>query len=112
MSKKKKNLESGGEKKEKSKKVKGVAFNLNNPIERQMFEEAEAMGGSFSSLMKYLYLAYLTRNEIGPFKMGDAPPPRDQKIDEDESTAKEIKEPDFNQDDKGMVTGMQFSLED
>lgn len=32
MSKKKKNPESGGEKKEKSTKVKGVAFNLNNPI--------------------------------------------------------------------------------
>src|SRR5690606_17436244 len=109
MSKKKKNPESGGEKKEKSTKVKGVAFNLNNPIERQMYEEAESMGGSFSSLMKYLYLAYLTRNEIGPFK-GDTPSPRDNQKDEDES-AKETKEL-FNSDDKGMVTGMQFSLED
>ena len=98
---------------EKNTKVKGVAFNLNNPIEEWMYEEANRLKGkgsySFSALMKYLFLAYLSKGAIGSIGVQESASPKD-----DEQAATEESDNDhlpINQDDKGIMK-VQFSLDD
>lgn len=105
---------SGGDAKEKNTKIKGVAFNLNNPIEKWMYDETEKMKGkgsySFSSLMKYLFLAYLSKGEIGSTHPKMEPP----QLEDDEQAATAATEEisiNINEDDQGIM-GVQFSLDD
>lgn len=103
-----------GNTKKNNTKIKGVAFNLNNPIEKWMYDETERMKGkgsySFSSLMKYLFLAYLSKGEIGSTRPMEVGSPQ---IEDDEQAATISKKPsiDINEDDQGIM-GVQFSLDD
>lgn len=109
MSDRPEKMNRGGEKpkvKASKPKTKGVSFQLDNPIENHMWHKANEMGGSFSSLMKYLFLGYLTRNEIGVKPIDVDLPHID--IEDRVETVEKTK---INDDDKGIM-GMQFSLDD
>lgn len=91
-------------------KMKGVGFNLGNPIEKFMYDEAEEMSGSFAGLMKYLYLNYLIgQGKTPPGMAGNIvinPPPsvQEQPIS--------INQAEQEEDVSGILASNSFSLDD